>query len=182
MARPANDAAKCKRNSLNSSAHCVQNSQARITSCLPCNTQMQSCLAGTLLCSCLTPLFCSIVFGQKCVGNSFCSMLNSRPMQHTWSSRTPAARGIRSRSMRGGEQGSLMLSLLPQGACPVPHTQQHIFKEGGALEANDSTIVRPHACLAVVWVLLTLYKRRVKASGCRAQATSERAAARLPSS
>ena len=58
--------------------------------------------------------------------------------------------------MGGGEEGGLVLALLPQGAAPVPHTQHHILKEGGALQRDDGTIVRPHACLAVIWVLFSL--------------------------
>ncbi len=49
-----------------------------------------------------------------------------------------------------------MLPLLPQGQAPVPNADQHILKEGGALQADDGPIVGPHTCLAVVWVLLSL--------------------------
>lgn len=58
--------------------------------------------------------------------------------------------------MRGGEQGGLVLALLPQSTAPVPHTQQHVLKEGGALQGDDGPVVRPHAGLAVVRVLLPL--------------------------
>ena len=59
--------------------------------------------------------------------------------------------------MGGGEQGALMLPLLPQGTAPVAHSQQHILKEGGSLQADDGSVVGPHTGLAVVWMLLTLY-------------------------
>lgn len=58
--------------------------------------------------------------------------------------------------MGGGEEGALVLPLLPEGTAPVPHAQHHILKEGGALQADDGSIVRPHTCLAIVWMLLTL--------------------------
>lgn len=59
--------------------------------------------------------------------------------------------------MGGGEERALMLPLLPQGTAPVTHTQQHILKEGGPLQADDGAIVGPHTGLAVVWMLLTLH-------------------------
>ncbi len=76
--------------------------------------------------------------------------------RHTWASGTPAASSVRGRGMGGGEQGGLMLPLLPQGQAPVPNAHHHILKEGGALQADDGPIVRPYTRLAVVWVLLSL--------------------------
>jgi len=58
--------------------------------------------------------------------------------------------------MGGGKQGGLMLPFLPQGQAPVPDADNHILKEGGALQAGDGPIVRPHTRLAVVRVLLSL--------------------------
>lgn len=49
-----------------------------------------------------------------------------------------------------------MLPLLPQSTAPVPNTQHDVLEEGGALQADDSTIVRSHTCFAVIWVLFTL--------------------------
>lgn len=76
--------------------------------------------------------------------------------RHTWTSGTPAASSVRGRGVGGGEQGGLMLPLLPQGQAPVPNADHHIFKEGGALQADDGPIVGPHTRLAVVRVLLSL--------------------------
>ena len=81
-------------------------------------------------------------------------------MRRTWSGRAPAARSVGGRGMGGGEKGGLMLPLLPQGQAPITHTQQHIFKEGGALQADDGSVVRPHTGFAVVWMLLALYSYR----------------------
>ena len=50
--------------------------------------------------------------------------------RHTWASGTPAASSVRGRGVGGGEQGGLMLPLLPQGQAPVPNADHHIFKEG----------------------------------------------------
>ena len=69
----------------------------------------------------------------------------------------PAASSVGGGSVGGGEQGTVMLPLLPQGTAPVTHTQQHILKEGGPLQTDDGSIVGPHTGFAVVWVLLTLY-------------------------
>lgn len=50
-----------------------------------------------------------------------------------------------------------MLPLLPQGTAPVSHTQQHVFKKGGPLQADDGSIVGPHTGLAIIWMLLALH-------------------------
>ena len=86
----------------------------------------------------------------------------------TWSGGAPAASSVRGRSMGGGEEGPLMLPLLPQGTAPVAHAQQHILKEGGPLQADDGTIVGSHTRLAVVGMLLTLHPHTasVKAHSC----------------
>ena len=75
----------------------------------------------------------------------------------TWAGWAPAASSVGGGGMGGGEQGALMLPLLPQGTAPVAHTQQHILKEGGPLQADDGSIVGSHAGLAVVWMFLTLH-------------------------
>ncbi len=77
--------------------------------------------------------------------------------RHTWASGTPAASSVRGWGVGGGEQGGLMLPLLPQGQAPVPDADHHILKEGGALQADDGPIVGPHTRLAVVRVLLSLH-------------------------
>lgn len=59
--------------------------------------------------------------------------------------------------MRRGEEGALVLPLLPEGTAPVAHTQQHIIKEGGALQADDGAVVASHTRLAVVRMLITLH-------------------------
>ena len=79
--------------------------------------------------------------------------------QQTWAGGAPAASSVGGRGMGGGEEGALMLPLLPEGIAPVAHTQQHIVKERGPLQADDSTIVASHTCLAVVRMLITLQSR-----------------------
>lgn len=58
--------------------------------------------------------------------------------------------------MGRGEKGALVLPLLPEGTAPVAHTQQHVVKEGGALQADDGAIVASHTRLAIVWMLVAL--------------------------
>lgn len=82
---------------------------------------------------------------------------DSRDRQSTWAGGAPAGSSVGRGGMRGGEQRGLMLPFLPEGTAPVPHTQQHIFKEGRPLQADDGSIVCPHTGLAVIWMLLTLY-------------------------